>query len=595
MRALLLLLVAALAICHVQAAAGPPAAGPSSAPTTPQQQPLQQEPPPAASSSSSSRSPPAAADPRGGAEAEALARYSRIADAAAQLDASFGPAAAAAGGGGPAAAGPVARALLSWIGSSAAAAAAAPPQAAAVASESGGMPPALTAVGGCGELLAGGGPAAAGRYYCGGGGGQPGGGAASSPQQDSGPAAAWRQLLAAGGGSNGGGFRRFPWPNGAPPLNTSTGAEQQQQQQQQQQPDPLLLPDLSRWEAALLLPAAANLSAPADPADLAFLPLAQLAALIRHGKVSSRQLVRAFTARLRALNPRLLGVVLLTERLAAGLAAAADAELAAGRYRGVLHGIPYGLKDLYAAPGYPTSWGVPGNQQVRARAAASSGAAALIPVSPCMLGANWQQPTSWLGNAACSRMQALNSSSSWVFQRLTASGAILLAKLATGALAWGDEWCVRDEWVDGGPQLAGWLAGRRLSPLRHARARHLQPTDDRQSICNGSLPAVRTGPLRRQMHSGARAPVRSNRQARLACWPPMHARMPQARRPDPQPLEQNWRQLRLLGRLSSDGGGRWARGVFVSGQGQVKLAWGAARRVWGVASTSAALPCCLLG
>src|SRR5207249_6690564 len=91
--------------------------------------------------------------------------------------------------------------------------------------------------------------------------------------------------------------------------------------------------------------------------DLAFLPLTHLAELVRTKKVSSTELTKLSLERLKKYDPALKCVVTLTEELALKQAAEADKELAARKYRGPLHGIPWGAKDLIAYPGYTTTWG----------------------------------------------------------------------------------------------------------------------------------------------------------------------------------------------------------------------------------------------
>ncbi len=137
---------------------------------------------------------------------------------------------------------------------------------------------------------------------------------------------------------------------------------------------------------------------PADLEDLAFAPVTELAPLIRDGKVTSTELTQMYLARLKKYGPRLECIVSLTEDLALAQAARADEEIAAGRYRGPLHGIPYGAKDLLAVRGYKTTWGAkPYEDQVIDR------------------------------NAT-------------VIERLEEAGAVLVAKLTLGALAMGDVW-----------------------------------------------------------------------------------------------------------------------------------------------------------
>src|SRR3954463_3740297 len=91
--------------------------------------------------------------------------------------------------------------------------------------------------------------------------------------------------------------------------------------------------------------------------DLAFASLAVLGAKLRSGEVSAVALARFFLERLEEYGPRYNCVATLTRELALTQAAAADAELKAGRDRGPLHGIPYGAKDLLATRGIPTTWG----------------------------------------------------------------------------------------------------------------------------------------------------------------------------------------------------------------------------------------------
>ncbi|MCH8838517.1 MAG: amidase [Candidatus Marinimicrobia bacterium] len=132
--------------------------------------------------------------------------------------------------------------------------------------------------------------------------------------------------------------------------------------------------------------------------ELAYYSVAQLGALIRTRQVSSTELTKMYLERLKRYDPQLHCVVTLTEELALEQAARADEELAAGHYRGPLHGIPYGAKDLLAAKGYNTTWGArPYQDQVIDEDAA-------------------------------------------VVTRLEEAGAVLVAKLTLGALAWGDVW-----------------------------------------------------------------------------------------------------------------------------------------------------------
>ena len=91
--------------------------------------------------------------------------------------------------------------------------------------------------------------------------------------------------------------------------------------------------------------------------DAVFVPVRQLAERVRARQVSPVALTRLFLDRLERLGPRYHAVVTLTAELAESQAQQAEREIAAGRYRGPLHGIPYGLKDVFATAGYPTTWG----------------------------------------------------------------------------------------------------------------------------------------------------------------------------------------------------------------------------------------------
>jgi aspartyl-tRNA(Asn)/glutamyl-tRNA(Gln) amidotransferase subunit A len=90
-----------------------------------------------------------------------------------------------------------------------------------------------------------------------------------------------------------------------------------------------------------------------------FLPVGELSVRIRRGTLSPVQLAEAFLARSERIGPRLNAYATLTGELALAQAREAEREIAAGRYRGPLHGIPYAPKDLVAVKGYPTTWGAP--------------------------------------------------------------------------------------------------------------------------------------------------------------------------------------------------------------------------------------------
>jgi Asp-tRNA(Asn)/Glu-tRNA(Gln) amidotransferase A subunit family amidase len=145
-------------------------------------------------------------------------------------------------------------------------------------------------------------------------------------------------------------------------------------------------------------PAIVDGDVPKDLEKLAFATVHELGPLLRNKKVSVTDLTEMYLARLKRFNPQLSFLITLTEERARAQAGELDAELAKGRYRGPLHGIPWGAKDLLAVCGYPTTWGAGGFQQ-----------------QVC-------------GDDAT------------IVKRLDEAGAVLVAKLALGALAMGDKW-----------------------------------------------------------------------------------------------------------------------------------------------------------
>jgi Asp-tRNA(Asn)/Glu-tRNA(Gln) amidotransferase A subunit family amidase len=157
---------------------------------------------------------------------------------------------------------------------------------------------------------------------------------------------------------------------------------------------------------------AGKLRLPANLDDLAFYSVGELAVLIKTRQITSERLTRFYLARLKKYGPKLECVVTLTEDLALQQAKRADAEIAAGRYRGPLHGIPYGAKDLLAVKGIRTTWG-----------------------------------------AAPYTNQVFDYDAT-VIKRLDAAGAVLVAKTTLGELAMGDVWfggLTRNPWnVKGG-------------------------------------------------------------------------------------------------------------------------------------------------
>ncbi len=139
-------------------------------------------------------------------------------------------------------------------------------------------------------------------------------------------------------------------------------------------------------------------SAPANLESIAFETVPRLAEYVRTRKVSSIALTEMYIERIRRYDPELHFLITLTEERALAQARAADAEIAAGNYRGPLHGLPWGAKDLLAVKGYPTTWGAGGFEH-----------------------------------------QVVDEDAA-VVQRLDAAGAVLVAKLTLGALANGDKW-----------------------------------------------------------------------------------------------------------------------------------------------------------
>jgi Asp-tRNA(Asn)/Glu-tRNA(Gln) amidotransferase A subunit family amidase len=137
---------------------------------------------------------------------------------------------------------------------------------------------------------------------------------------------------------------------------------------------------------------------PKNLEEVAFYPVYRLAELVRTKKVSSTALTEMYLERLRHYDQLLKFVITFTDDRARSQAKEADREIAAGKYRGPLHGIPWGAKDLLAVKGYRTTWGAGGfeNQMIDEDAT--------------------------------------------VVQRLDAAGAVLVAKLTLGALAQGDRW-----------------------------------------------------------------------------------------------------------------------------------------------------------
>ena len=154
----------------------------------------------------------------------------------------------------------------------------------------------------------------------------------------------------------------------------------------------------STRNAKLALGRPARVPVPSNLEDLAFEPVTVLASLIESRKVSSTDLTTMYLGRLKRYGDQLHCVVTLTEDLALAQAAAADREIKAGRYRGPLHGIPFGVKDLFDTKGIRTTWGAKPYENRVAQVDAT------------------------------------------IVERLRDAGAVLCAKLSMGALAQGGVW-----------------------------------------------------------------------------------------------------------------------------------------------------------
>ncbi len=137
---------------------------------------------------------------------------------------------------------------------------------------------------------------------------------------------------------------------------------------------------------------------PTTDDEIAFMSVVDLSVLIKSKKITSTRLTKIYLTRLKKYKDTLAAVVTITEELALQQAAKADEELSQGKDRGILHGIPYGIKDLFAVPSYKTTWGAEPYQN-----------------------------------------QIINEKAA-VVKKLEKAGAVLVAKLTSGALARGDVW-----------------------------------------------------------------------------------------------------------------------------------------------------------
>ncbi len=141
-----------------------------------------------------------------------------------------------------------------------------------------------------------------------------------------------------------------------------------------------------------------NMELPSNKDELAFYSVGELAELIKTKQISSVDLTMFFIERLKKYDPALHCVITLTEKRVIKQAKLMDEEIAAGKYRGLLHGIPFGVKDLLATKDYKTTWG-----------------------------------------AEPYKEQMINKDAA-VIKKIESAGGVLVAKLTMGALAWGDVW-----------------------------------------------------------------------------------------------------------------------------------------------------------
>ena len=196
-------------------------------------------------------------------------------------------------------------------------------------------------------------------------------------------------------------------------------------------------------------PAIANQLIPSNLEELAFATVRELGELIRQRKVSSIALTEMYLARLKRFDPKLHFTITLTEERAKAQARKADEEIAKGNYRGPLHGIPWGAKDLLTVRGYPTTWGAGGFQN-----------------------------------------QSIDEDAT-VVRRLDDAGAVLVAKLTSGALAMGDKWFggrTRNPW-----NLSQGSSGSSAGPASATAAGCVAFTIGSETLGSISSPSTRCG------------------------------------------------------------------------------------------------------
>ena len=156
--------------------------------------------------------------------------------------------------------------------------------------------------------------------------------------------------------------------------------------------------EVNRAKLPFRLSAAPAVKRPANLEEVAFWPVRHLAELLRTKQVTSVELTSMYLARLHRYNAKLNNVVTFRDDVAMAEAKRADAEIAAGRYKGPLHGVPWGAKDIISVKGYTTTWGSPAFKE-----------------------------------------QSFDYDAS-IVEMLREAGAVLVAKLTTGELASGDNW-----------------------------------------------------------------------------------------------------------------------------------------------------------
>jgi Asp-tRNA(Asn)/Glu-tRNA(Gln) amidotransferase A subunit family amidase len=225
---------------------------------------------------------------------------------------------------------------------------------------------------------------------------------------------------------------------------------------------------------------------PTTAEDIAFLPAHRLSALLKERRITSTDLTKIYLDRIKKYDPTLLCAVTIMEEQAMAEAAKADAEIKAGKYRGPLHGIPYGVKDLFSTKGVRTTWGA-GDFENR-----------------------------------------IIDEDAEIVVRLRDAGAVLIAKLATGLFAQGDQWYrgrTNNPWdirrgssgSSAGPSSAtagGCVAfgigtetsGSIVSPARECGLSALRPTYGRVSRHGGMVLAWsqdRVGPICRTVEDCA--------------------------------------------------------------------------------------------